>query len=186
MVEGRAAAGGPDGRFATTFLLLAAAGLGLYFFPYEQVGLDSGRVYGPYLSAYARMTGIALRLFDPTVSVAGATINGRFAMQIVRSCDAMEVNVLFAAAVLAFPAPWARKGKALAAGLSALVSCNVIRLCTLYFVGAYLPARFDAAHYEIWPLAFLVLATVAFLVAARWMGASPPQDPTIGTLDATR
>src|SRR5579863_6192949 len=142
MPSGGASISRPGLRFALTFGVLAGTGLGVYFFPYEQLGLDSTRVFVPYLSAYARMAGIVLHLIDPGVSVAGSTIHGRFAMQIVRSCDAMEVNVLFAAAVLAFPGPWARKGIALAAGLSALVACNVVRLCTLYYVGLYLPARF--------------------------------------------
>jgi exosortase/archaeosortase family protein len=176
----------PASRFVATFLVLAGVGLGAYFFPYELVGIPVEGAFGAYLSGYARVTGIALHLVDPTVSVIHSTITGRFAMQIVRSCDAMEANILFASAVLAFPAPWTRKAIALPVGLFALVAANVARLSCLYFVGVYAPAHFDVAHYEIWPFAMVALATADFLACARWMALdSPPPSSTDGSAHAT-
>lgn len=160
----------PTSRFVATFLVIAAVGLVAYFFPYEQVGVRAERIFQVYLGGYARVTGAVLRLFDPAVSVAGTTISGRFAMQIVRSCDAMEANILFAAATLAFPAAPSRRATALLVGLPALVACNIARLCCLYYVGIHAPARFDFAHYEAWPLVMVAFATLDFLVCARWMG----------------
>jgi exosortase/archaeosortase family protein len=171
----------PRSRFVAAFLVLSGVGLGAYFFPYDLLGIHADGTFVVYLSAYARLTGLVLHLLDPAVSVVDSTINGRFAMQIVRSCDAMEANILFVAAVLAFPGPWARKAVALPAGLAALVATNVARLCCLYFVGVYAPARFDFAHYELWPLAMVAFATVDFLLCARWMAAG---DPAIDTPQA--
>jgi exosortase/archaeosortase family protein len=167
-------------RFVAAFLLLAGAGLGVYFFPYELEGVHADGVFGAYLSGYARVTGGVLRLFDPAVSVLDSTIHGRFAIRIVRSCDAMEANVLFVAAVAAFPAPWLRKAVAVGVGLSALVAMNVLRLCCLYYVGVYAPARFDLAHYELWPLAMVAFATLDFILCTRWMALAPV---AIGALD---
>jgi exosortase/archaeosortase family protein len=162
-------------RFMITFLTLAGAGLALYFFPYEQVGLSSDSWFKAYFAAYARAAGWVLHVFDPSVAVAGSTINGRFGMRIVRSCDAMEANILFVSAVLAFPAPAARKAAAAVLGLAALVACNVLRLCCLYYVGVYAPAEFEYAHYDAWPLLMVAFATLDFLACARWMsGAAEP------------
>jgi exosortase/archaeosortase family protein len=161
-------------RFVVVFALLAGTGLALYFFPYEQVGLRSEGFFDAYLSCYARVTGTVLRAVDPAVGVTGSTITGRFAMRIVRSCDAMEANILFVSAALAFPAAALRKAQAVVVGLAALVGCNVARLCCLYFVGVYAPARFDFAHYEAWPLAMVAFATVDFFLCARWMTAEGP------------
>jgi exosortase/archaeosortase family protein len=157
-----------------TFHGVAGLGLGAYFFPYDLVGVHSEGAFQAYLSAYARATGHVLHLFDPTVSVVDSTINGRFSIRIVRSCDAMEANILFVAAMLSLPAPWPRKAAGLSAGLAALVALNVLRLCCLYFVGIYAPARFDVAHYELWPLAMVAFATADLLLCARWMTGNPP------------
>ncbi len=155
--------------FVLWFLGIAGLGLAAYYFPYEEAGIHSNRVFNAYLAGYARMTGAVLGLVDHGVTVAGATISGRFSMQIVRSCDAMEANILFFAAMLAFRAPWRRKALALTAGLAALVGCNVARLVCLYFVGIHARSQFDFAHYEAWPLAMVAFATVDFLLCARWM-----------------
>jgi exosortase/archaeosortase family protein len=164
--------------FPVTFALLAGAGFAAYFFPYEQVGVRTEGFFATYLSGYARATGVVLRVLDPGVAVDGSTITGRFSMQIVRSCDAMEANILFLAAALAFPAPPGRKLAAAVAGLAVLVACNVARLCCLYFVGVYAPAHFDFAHYEAWPLLMVAFATLDFLVCARWMTAVARTSPT--------
>ena len=184
MSGGAGSSRGPGLRFVATFGALAGVGLAVYFFPYEQGGIDSGRFFTPYLSAYARMTAGVLRLFDSGVVVTGSTIAGRFAMQIVRSCDAMEVNILFAAAVVAFPAPWARRAIVLVGGLVGLVAINVTRLCTLYFVGIHAPAHFEQLHYEVWPLVLVVVETALFVVSARWMADGAQRDTAGGTVDA--
>lgn len=66
------------------------------------------RLFDGYLAGYARAAGALLSLFDPAVRVSGPEIHGRYPLVIVRDCDAMEVNILFVSAVLAFPAGWAR------------------------------------------------------------------------------
>jgi exosortase/archaeosortase family protein len=156
-------------RFAVWFVVLAGIGLSTYFFPYEEAGIHARPVFEWYLSLYAHVTGVVLHVFDGAVSVVGNTINGRFAMRIVQSCDAMEANILFCAAMLAFPAPWRLKAIALPIGLASLIACNIVRLCCLYYVGIYAPDRFDFAHYEAWPILMVGLATVDFLLCTRWM-----------------
>jgi exosortase H (IPTLxxWG-CTERM-specific) len=157
-------------RFAVTFAVLSAVLFGAYFFPYAERG-GSETAFAGYLARYAALVGHALRLVEPHVSVTGNIVSGRFSMQIIKSCDGMEANILFCAATLAFPGPWLRKLVAAAGGLVALVGFNVLRLCSLYFIGVYFPAAFEFAHFDLWPLLVISFALVEFLLITRWINA---------------
>jgi exosortase/archaeosortase family protein len=155
-------------RFALTFAALAALLFSIYGFPFELFGAQHDWLEG-YLEVFARMAGATLHLVDPGVSVSGTLINGRYPLQIVRNCDAAEINILFGSAVLAFPAPPRQKALCLVAGLFLLIAANVLRICSLYFVGVYRSAWFKVAHEEIWPLILVGLAALLFLRAARYL-----------------
>ena len=165
------------GRFMLTYALIAAVLFSLYCFPFEFFGV-TGDWLSPYLAAYARLAGACLHVFEPTLVVVGNTIVGRFSLEIIRSCDAIEVNLLFASAVLAFPAPLARKASALVVGLAALVALNILRICSLYYVGVYAPTAFERLHLEVWPLLLIGAATLAFFLGARWLGRVPSEAPS--------
>ncbi|MGA2447625.1 MAG: archaeosortase/exosortase family protein [Polyangiaceae bacterium] len=160
-------------RFVVGATCLAGVLFGLYYFPYDRVG-GSEQWFAAYLQAYARAVGFVLRLFEPHIVVTGATIQGRFAMSIVKSCDAMEANILFCAATLAFPGRLWRRAVATLVGLAALVAFNVVRLCCLYYVGENFRSAFDVAHMEIWPLLMVAFAVVDFVVCSRWLRESGP------------
>lgn len=155
-------------RFALTYLGLALVLFSVYGFPFELFGARRDWL-APYLAAYARMAGAALSLFEKGVVVSGSRIDGRFSLQIVRNCDAIEVNILFACAVLAFPAPLKRRLVALTAGLCCLVLANVLRICALYFVGVHFPAWFRVMHEEALPLGLIVGTALLFLAWARYL-----------------
>jgi exosortase/archaeosortase family protein len=167
-------------RFVLSFVAIAAIFFCLYCFPYAESGISETWIRA-YLQGYARIVGFVLRLFEPGLVVSQNVVAGRFSMSIVRSCDAMEANMLFCAAVLAMPASVWRKSVALAAGLAALVAFNVVRLCCLYYVGVYWGRWFEVMHIEVWPLLMIAFATLDFLACARWVGppgtagASPPR-----------
>jgi exosortase/archaeosortase family protein len=155
-------------RFVVGATAIAGVLFGLYCFPYDRVG-GSERWFTMYLEAYAHAVGSLLRLFEPNIVVSGATIQGRFAMSIVKSCDAMEANILFCAATLAFPGRLWRRAVATLVGLAALVAFNVVRLCCLYYVGENFRSAFDVAHMEVWPLLMVAFAVVDFVVCSRWL-----------------
>jgi exosortase/archaeosortase family protein len=120
-------------------------------------------------------------LFDPRVVVQGNVVTGRYALSIVKTCDAMEANLLFLAAVLAFPAApapvkrrWPRKLLAALAGIAAISALNVARICSLYAVGIYYPSAFELFHIEVWPLLLIGAAAALFAVAARWLSRPAP------------
>jgi exosortase/archaeosortase family protein len=157
-------------RFVVAFTLLAGSLLAFYYFPRAPDDTVE-RWTALYLRAYTHVVSWPIRIFDPHVSAHGNLIAGRFSMQIVKSCDAMEANILFAAAVLAFSGPWLRKVVALFLGLAALLALNLVRLFVLYWVGALAPSAFDFLHLDVWPLLMVVFAVIAFVLSVRWTGA---------------
>lgn len=157
--------------FAWRYLSVAAAIAGIlftaYFYPYPEGGAVATTVRS-YLAAYARMVGAIVALFDPRIAVAGATIQGPlFSMQIVRTCDAMEVNILLVAALAAFPMPIWRRVVSVPLSVVLLVLANILRLCVLYWLGAHEPAWFDRAHQTLAPLGMVAGALAIFLIATR-------------------
>ena len=159
-------------RFAVKYSLIAAMLFAIYAFPFDLFGAERDWLSG-YLAGYARLAGTVLGWVEPGIVVTGAHIDGRFPMEIVRNCDAIEINILFASAVLAFPAGWSRKVRALLVGLSALVVLNVLRISALYFVGVHAPARFAVVHEQVFPLLLVLAATLTFLGCARYLREDP-------------
>ncbi len=161
---------GSSFRFVVSFAAISAVFFCVYYFPYSESGL-SETWSKAYLERYAGIVGFVLRVFEPGVVVSQNVISGRFSMSIVKSCDAMEANMLFCAATLALPGEAWRKAVAVAGGLAALVALNVVRLCSLYYVGVYLGRWFEVMHIDVWPMLMVVFATLDFLVCARWLKA---------------
>jgi exosortase/archaeosortase family protein len=154
-------------RFAAGFVLVAGALFALYTFPYAENAI-SERWFDDYLAFYARAAGLALRQLDSAVSVSGSDILGRYPLRIVKNCDAIEVNILFVSAVLAFPTRWRRRALGLLLGLPALVALNITRICSLYFIGVSAPDSFELFHLEVWPLVLVGCAALLFLSWANW------------------
>ena len=160
-------------RFALVFAATGGALLTLYSFPYAEHGVREDW-FVRYLALYARLAGLVLRVFDSGVRVVGNDIVGRVSLTVAKNCDAMDVTLLFAAAVVAFPASWRRRLVGIAAGVAALTVVNVLRIASLYFVDLRWPSAFETIHAEVWPLAIVVLAASAFLAWSRWAQAQEP------------
>lgn len=159
-------------RFAAIFVVVGGALLAAYSFPYAEHGVREDG-FAAFLAFYARLAGGVLRFFDPSVRVVGAEIAGRASLIVAKNCDAMDVNILFAAAVVAYPARWSRRALGLAVGVGLLVAVNVLRIASLYFVQVHAPASFELIHAEVWPLALVALAVGAFLAWSRWAAPQP-------------
>jgi exosortase/archaeosortase family protein len=148
-------------RFVLRAGVLAAFALAVYHFPYAEGGWARG-AFAAYLRGYARLAGLVIRLFDHQSHVVGDVIAGRFSMQIVKGCDAVDAKIILITAVLAFPAPLRQRLTGIAFGLVFLTGLNVLRLTTLYFVGIYAPSSFELLHLEVWPIAIILAAVACF------------------------
>lgn len=153
-------------HFVAWFIAIAGLWSFLYSFPYPKGSL-ADVLLTTHLAIYARVAGAVLALFDPAVHVVGQDIVGRYSLRIVKDCDAMDVTILFVSAVLAFPASWRSRLTAAAGGAVAIFAVNLLRICSLYFVGLHLPDAFELTHREIWPLLLMILTVGAFLLWAN-------------------
>jgi exosortase/archaeosortase family protein len=154
-------------RFAIVFVAVAGSLLTLYSFPYAEHGVREDW-FVSYLAVYARLAGSVLRLIDHTVHVVGADIVGRVSFTVAKNCDAMDVSLLLASAIVAFPAQWTRRLVGIGVGVAFLTVVNVLRIVSLYFVGVHWPTAFEPIHAEVWPLAIVALAAAVFLAWSRW------------------
>jgi exosortase/archaeosortase family protein len=156
-------------RFVLVFGATAAVSLGVYYFPYP-AGSAMRNLLDGYLHAYAAVAGALLRTGEPSLIVSGQDIIGRYSIRIVKTCDGMDVYILFASAILAWPSALRRRFMGAAVGLALLVVANTARICSLYYVGVYAPSSFQFVHIEVWPVLILLLAVslfLAFIVHSR-------------------
>jgi exosortase H (IPTLxxWG-CTERM-specific) len=149
----------------------------LYHFPYPEDSWPSRAIIA-YLGSYAWAAGNVLARFDPTVSVTGLLIQGRFPVEIGASCDAGELLAVLLAAIVAFPSTWRRRFLGVAAGIAVVSGANLLRICSLYFIGVHSRRAFDLVHHDLWPPLMLVLTGAFFLVWATWAHRGPPRDST--------
>ncbi|MFT3927727.1 MAG: archaeosortase/exosortase family protein [Myxococcales bacterium] len=138
----------------------------LYYFPYDPSG-SVGRSLQEYLTLQARLSGWLIGIFDPSVRVEGTSIDGAYSLLIVKTCSALDLQALYAGAVLTFPARARFKALGLALGLAALNLLNLTRVALLYLVGAHSPARFDEVHEEWMPLLLVACTCGLFMLWLR-------------------
>lgn len=154
-------------RFVVSFLVIAGVLFSLYSFPYRE-GSWPARWSEGYLRAYAHLAGWVLSIFERRVVVSGQDISGRYAIRIIRGCDAVDAQILLVAALFASHVySWRWRAAGALAGLAVITAANVARICCLYYVGFLAPAYFDFFHHEFWPLLLIVFATVTFVLWSR-------------------
>lgn len=155
-------------RFFLCFVALTA----LYYVVVLLPWVDS-TAFPAYLRINARISAAVLNGFGQACHVDNTTIRSpHFAITVRRGCDALEPAWLFAAAVLAFPAPWRRRFAGLLAGTAVILALNLVRIVSLYLLGAHAPALFESAHLEIWPVCFIAIALALWLLWVRRIPAS--------------
>src|SRR5581483_5351110 len=159
-------------RFAIVFGAVAGLLLTLYSFPYAEHGFRE-IWFARYLAVYAHLAGWLLHLTDSSVRIVNSDLVGRVSLTVAKNCDAMDVTILFASAIVAFPVRWRERAVGIVAGVALLAIANLVRIVSLYYVGVHWPAAFEAVHAEVWPLGMVALAVAAFVVWSRWAADAP-------------
>jgi len=158
-------------RFFVGFLVLLALLFGLELTPFAQQWFVV-----PWTNALARVSTFLVTLFDPHVLAEGkvmrSTSNG-FAVSIEAGCNGVEATLVLIAAMLAFPAPWARKVTGLAIGIVAVQGLNIIRVISLFYLGQWDYAVFEWAHLYVWQALIMLDVLIVWLV---WVRTLPPAD----------
>lgn len=95
-----------------------------------------------------------------------------YTYQIVKECAALNVLLMFSAAVFAYRLDLRRRLVGVAIGVVALIVANVLRLVSLAMVGVHRPGWFSPMHDVGWPLFQIGGVVLLTLWWTRW-AASP-------------
>ena len=132
-------------RFGFTFLGLAFLFNTVILLPVWQKPMAG------LINVNACVASVILNLFgEGSHVIDGIIYSPKYALTVLPSCTALEFSGIFCAAVLAFRAPRSRKLIGIAAGVVLLTALNLLRLISLYFIGAHLTSLFTAMHEQIW------------------------------------
>jgi len=146
-------------RFGLTFGLVTAIYYVLALTPWVD-----GDLFPAYLRANAWVSNTLLNWLGQSCQADGTTIRSpQFAITIKRGCDALEPSWLFCAAVLAFPATWSSRLLGMIVGVTAILTLNLVRIVSLYFIGIHIPGLFETMHLEVWPVLFILVALLLWI-----------------------
>lgn len=122
-----------------------------------------------YLEQIASTTAGILNLLGHDATTYGTSIrSSQFSVKIVRGCDALEPVAAFVAAVFASPVAFRLMVPGVLVGVVSLLTINLLRIVSLYFIGIHFRAAFDMMHYEFWQAVFIVLAIAAWAIWVQW------------------
>jgi len=160
-------AGKPRLARETAFLLKFLGLLTLFFALVAPKPLNEALVT-PFTERVAAVSGAVCRLLGAPVETNGTQITSpRFSVEIKNGCNGLETILIFAAGILAFPAPWRLRLYGLLFGLAAIQAINTVRIVSLYFIGVHLPKLFDSSHNVIWQAVVLLFGIALFVL---WAG----------------
>ncbi|UCE60088.1 MAG: archaeosortase/exosortase family protein [Phycisphaerales bacterium] len=154
-------------RFVIILLVL----LGAFNYLYYVAFVKEGHLQ-PYLAAVAEATGAVLRLFGTEARVHGTSVSSsRFALGVDNGCDALQAVAFFVFAVIASPlrASLLMRIGSIVLGSVLLLVINVIRIVSLYYVGAYWPSALDTMHIDVWQTIFIFLPILLWLFWVWWV-----------------
>ena len=158
-------------RQELTFLLLF---FGLLIGGFTLISLNAVNdgVIEPFTAGIAKVSGLTLKALGQDIRMDGTRIlSKRFSVNIKNGCNGVEAMLIFFAAVLAFPSPWASRLKGLALGFVVIQVLNLIRVVALYLTGAYMPKLFDTSHTVVWQGIVILLSLVLWIYwASRFAG----------------
>lgn len=154
-------------RYVLTMGALMAGLYGIAYQSWSPNAFMGQRLIG-YLETVAQLSGVVLRVLGEPVTVQNSVVSGTFSYVVVVDCAALDVQALFAAAVLAFPSRWTTRLIGLVAGLSAIFVINIMRLVALYYAGSRSLDLFKTLHEEVFVLVIVGLVCGLFLAWARW------------------
>ena len=153
-------------RRSLVFLARFAAFLVL-FYAVVAIRPINDAVVVPFTAAVARAVAALLAAVGEPVAARGTEIlSPAFAVQIENGCNGLETVLLFSAAVFAFPASARRRAAGLLAGFAAIEAFNLVRVVSLFWIGAHRSELFSASHTVVWQSLVVLFGILLFLVWA--------------------
>ena len=153
-------------RRSIGFLVRFAVLLAVFYFVVAWKPVNDAAVV-PFTAGIARASALVLNLLGEGVHVEGTQLHSdRFSVNIENGCNGVETALLFGSAVLAFPAPWKSRLLGLAAGFIAIQIINLVRVVSLFLIGAHRPSLFSASHTVVWQSVVVLCGVLLFLLWA--------------------
>jgi len=117
----------------------------------------------------AMVSGQVLAVLGQDITITGVSIHSpKFSASIIRGCDAVEAIALYVCAILAFPLPFLKKLPGMIAGTLLLLILNLVRIVSLFLIGAYSPRIFAMMHLDVWQAVFIFFAVVLWILWLLW------------------
>jgi exosortase H (IPTLxxWG-CTERM-specific) len=153
----------PEKRQRAVFVAkFFVAMLGLY----ALVALNAvnDHVIVPFTAFLARCSAALLGSAASGISVAGTVMqSSRFALDVHNGCNGVEAAILLIAAILAFPASLRSRLLGLGVATIAIQLLNLVRLCSLFWLGEHHRAVFDFFHVAVWQ-SLIILAAISMFM----------------------
>jgi len=152
----------PAFRFAAKFLFFLIL-LGAL---YSQISSRWDAFRNGFTAATAKVVSGCYSLAGGKTSAAGNLITGdKIALQVIEECTGAYEMIIFAAAVLAFPTGWRKKGLGILFGLPLLFAINILRMMLLAYVQAHgSPTLFDFMHVYFWQATLILMILGVFVL----------------------
>ncbi|MCK4392911.1 exosortase H [Candidatus Bipolaricaulota bacterium] len=116
----------------------------------------------------AKSTGFIVSIFGTEAQVSGTLIiSPLFSVKVIPACSGIFPTILFISAVLAYPCKLKEKFIGILLGIPAIFLVNLIRMVSLFYVGAYLPQIFEATHLLFWQSLMIIAAVFLWLLWAQ-------------------
>jgi exosortase/archaeosortase family protein len=97
-------------------------------------------------------------------------------LNVTRGCEGVEMFLLLASAIVAFPAAWRPRLKGLLLGFALAYLLSVLRLLALHYILHYSPSAWEALHGLVLPLGPILLMGWFFM---RWSAHVAARSPGI-------
>ena len=138
------------------------------------------RIVSAAVTEDATLSGAVLNILGEHVRVSNGTISSpRYVITVLPACSAFEYLWFFCGVVLAFPARLSRKFAGILVGAPLLLALNLLRVISLYYIGAHFPRFFDVTHEQLWGI-LLVLGSVSLYAAwIAWAREEEPIEPNV-------
>ena len=146
-------------RFLVRFVLFLVG-----FYAFVAIRPVNDAVVVPFTAFLVRLSAGLLRAIGEPVVTAGTVIRSSvFAVDVKNGCNGIEATLLLLAAMLAFPAPPKARAAGIAVGFGAIQGVNLVRIVSLFWLGAHRRDVFDLFHAAIWQTLLILLAVGIFL-----------------------
>jgi exosortase H (IPTLxxWG-CTERM-specific) len=171
---GAARSNASGAKMALHFIGVFLTFIGVFYVLALSPWVDANMFF-PVMKVSARAASALLNLAGDKTTAEGVEIRGLgYAVAVRRGCDPLEPIVLFAAGMMAFPATWRQRLIGLAIGGSFLFLLNLLRIASLFLLGANKSALLDSFHLCWWPAFFIVCSLVLWVLWLRWVQSVVP------------